>query len=81
MADEITIREAESPADYQACQQAQRQAWGIADQGYIVVIQDVRGRGSSEEGRQGHMRTTGVATPGLLGDHFKLLSCGFAGGH
>jgi hypothetical protein len=26
------------------------------------------------------MRTTGVATRGLLGDHFKLLPCGFAGG-
>ncbi len=38
MGDEITIRRAESPADYQACQEAQRLAWGIADAGYVVPI-------------------------------------------
>lgn len=38
MGDEITIRRAESPADYRACQEAQRRAWGIADAGYILPI-------------------------------------------
>lgn len=38
MGDDITIRKAESPADYFACQEAQRLAWGIADPGYIVPI-------------------------------------------
>src|SRR3954462_2022833 len=36
--DAITIRRAESPGDYRACQRAQRIAWGIADEGYIVPI-------------------------------------------
>ena len=35
---EITIRRAESVADYRACQEAQRQAWGIADDGYLIPI-------------------------------------------
>lgn len=38
MIDEITIRRAESVEDYQACQQAQRLAWGIADESYVVPI-------------------------------------------
>jgi predicted GNAT superfamily acetyltransferase len=38
MADEITIRRAESVADYHACQEAQRRAWGIAEEGYVVPI-------------------------------------------
>lgn len=32
------IRRAESPADYRACQDAQRRAWGIAEEGYVVPI-------------------------------------------
>lgn len=36
--EEIVIRRAETPADYRACQDAQRQAWGIADDSYIVPI-------------------------------------------
>jgi len=35
---EITIRRAESIADYVACQQAQRLAWGITDESYIVPL-------------------------------------------
>jgi predicted GNAT superfamily acetyltransferase len=34
----ITIRRAESIADYRACQDAQRLAWGIAEAGYVVPI-------------------------------------------
>jgi predicted GNAT superfamily acetyltransferase len=36
--DQITIRPAESVADYRACQDAQRQAWGIRDEGYLVPL-------------------------------------------
>ncbi len=38
MTDEITIRPADSIADYHACQDAQRRAWGLADEGYVVPI-------------------------------------------
>src|SRR5690349_11088935 len=38
MDDEIEIRPARSIADYRACQDAQRRAWGIADEGYVVPI-------------------------------------------
>jgi len=36
--DEITIRRAETIADYRACQEAQRRAWGIAEEGYVIPI-------------------------------------------
>jgi predicted GNAT superfamily acetyltransferase len=36
--DEITVRRAETLADYRACQDAQRKAWGISDEGYVVPI-------------------------------------------
>ena len=36
--DEITIRRAETIADYRACQDAQRRRWGISDDGYLVPI-------------------------------------------
>ncbi len=38
MINEITIRKAETLADYQACQAAQRKAWGITEDGYVVPI-------------------------------------------
>jgi predicted GNAT superfamily acetyltransferase len=38
MNDEITIRRAASVADYRACQEAQRRAWGIDDEGYVVPV-------------------------------------------
>jgi predicted GNAT superfamily acetyltransferase len=38
MNDEITIRRAETIADYRTCQDAQRRAWGLADEGYVVPI-------------------------------------------
>ncbi|MBX6313857.1 MAG: hypothetical protein IRY99_13215, partial [Isosphaeraceae bacterium] len=38
MTAEITIRRAESIADYHACQQAQRLAWGLTDESYVVPI-------------------------------------------
>jgi predicted GNAT superfamily acetyltransferase len=38
MEPEIVIRKAETLADYQACQAAQRKAWGIAEDGYVVPI-------------------------------------------
>src|SRR5271169_5203781 len=34
----ITIRRAETVADYRACQIAQRDAWGITDEGYVVPV-------------------------------------------
>lgn len=37
-AGEITIRKAASHADYRACQEAQRLAWGITEDGYIVPV-------------------------------------------
>src|SRR3954452_5178093 len=37
-ADAITIRRAETTADYQACQDAQRRAWGITEEEYVVPI-------------------------------------------
>ncbi len=36
--DAITIRRAETPADYKACQEAQRLAWGIVEDGYVVPV-------------------------------------------
>jgi len=38
MSDDVTIRRAESVADYLACQQAQRLAWGITDDSYVVPL-------------------------------------------
>jgi predicted GNAT superfamily acetyltransferase len=38
MSDQITIRRAESYDDYQACQEAQRRAWGITSDGYVVPV-------------------------------------------
>jgi predicted GNAT superfamily acetyltransferase len=38
MHDAITIRRAESTADYHACRDAQRRAWGISDESYVVPI-------------------------------------------
>src|SRR5262245_33561531 len=34
----ITVRRAETIADYRACQDAQRRAWGITDPGYLVTV-------------------------------------------
>ena len=36
--DGIIIRKAESTADYLACQDAQRRAWGIVDDSYVVPL-------------------------------------------
>ncbi len=38
MNDPITIRRAQSVGDYRACQDAQRRAWGISDEGYLVPV-------------------------------------------
>jgi predicted GNAT superfamily acetyltransferase len=38
MTPEIAIRRARTPAEYHACQEVQRRAWGIADDSYIVPI-------------------------------------------
>ncbi len=35
---EITIRRAETVADYRACQDAQRRSWGISDDGYVIPV-------------------------------------------
>ena len=36
--DAVVIRRAAVPADYRACQDAQRRAWGIVEDGYLVPI-------------------------------------------
>jgi predicted GNAT superfamily acetyltransferase len=36
--DHITIRRADTIADYRACQNAQRAAWGISEEGYLVPV-------------------------------------------
>jgi predicted GNAT superfamily acetyltransferase len=36
--DEITVRRVETIAEYRACQEAQRQAWGIAAEGYLIPV-------------------------------------------
>jgi len=36
--DEITIRRAETVADYRACQDAQRRAWEIDEEGYLIPV-------------------------------------------
>lgn len=36
--DEITIRRAETVADYRACQEAQRRSWGITEDGYLIPV-------------------------------------------
>jgi len=36
--DEITIRRAETIADYRACQEVQRRAWGIMEEGYVIPV-------------------------------------------
>ena len=36
--DEIMIRRAETVADYRACQDAQRRAWGISEDGYLIPV-------------------------------------------
>lgn len=38
MSEPITIRKAESIADYRACQDAQRLAWGLRDDSYLVPL-------------------------------------------
>jgi predicted GNAT superfamily acetyltransferase len=35
---EITIRRASTIADYRACQDAQRRAWGIEEEGYLIPV-------------------------------------------
>ena len=38
MNQDVTIRPAETVADYRACQEAQRRAWGVAEESYIVPV-------------------------------------------
>ncbi len=38
MSADITIRPASSPDDYRACQEAQRGAWGLAEENYVVPV-------------------------------------------
>lgn len=39
----ITIRRAKTVADYHACQEAQRRAWGITEDGYVIPIASMVG--------------------------------------
>jgi predicted GNAT superfamily acetyltransferase len=34
----VTVRRAETSADYRACQEAQRRAWGIGEEGYLIPV-------------------------------------------
>jgi predicted GNAT superfamily acetyltransferase len=34
----VVLRRAETPADYRACQDAQRKAWGITEDGYVIPV-------------------------------------------
>jgi predicted GNAT superfamily acetyltransferase len=43
IASEIVYRRASSLADYRACQEAQRSAWGIVDDGYLIPIASMVG--------------------------------------
>jgi predicted GNAT superfamily acetyltransferase len=36
--DQITVRRARSIADYRACQEAQKRAWGIGEDGYLIPV-------------------------------------------
>jgi predicted GNAT superfamily acetyltransferase len=36
--DDLTIRRAQSPGDYVACQDAQRRAWNLGDESYVVPV-------------------------------------------
>ncbi len=36
--EEMTIRRAQTVADYRACQEAQRRSWGISDDGYVLPV-------------------------------------------
>src|SRR6185437_16695580 len=38
MIDDVILRRAETPADYRALQDAQRSAWGVTEESYIVPI-------------------------------------------
>jgi predicted GNAT superfamily acetyltransferase len=38
LSDQITIRRARSIADYRGCQEAQRLAWGISEDGYLIPM-------------------------------------------
>ncbi len=38
LSERITIRRARSIADYRACQEAQRLAWGISEDGYLIPV-------------------------------------------
>src|SRR6516165_12444440 len=35
---DVTIRRAESVAEYRACQEAQRRAWGLTEEGYVIPV-------------------------------------------
>jgi hypothetical protein len=37
-AEPFTIRRARSTADYRACQEAQKLAWGIGEDGYLIPV-------------------------------------------
>jgi predicted GNAT superfamily acetyltransferase len=41
--DDLQIRRADTPADYRACQEAQRLAWGITEDSYVVPIATLAG--------------------------------------
>ncbi|WP_337173406.1 hypothetical protein [Paludisphaera sp.] len=34
----VVLRRAETPEDYRACQKAQREAWGLQDDGYVIPV-------------------------------------------
>jgi predicted GNAT superfamily acetyltransferase len=76
----ITIRRAETIADYRACQDAQRRAWGIAEDGYVVPIATMVGANLHGGLVLGAFRDCGEAVAmsfgflGRIGDRLCLYS-------
>src|SRR5258708_2012715 len=69
MSEEVEIRRAASVADYLACQEAQRRAWGITDESYVVPLATLVGANLHGGLVLGAFTTTGEA----LGLSFAFL--------
>ncbi len=61
MSDEIVVRRAESVADYLACQDAQRRAWGLTEDSYVVPLATLIGANLHGGLVLGAFRPTGEA--------------------
>src|SRR6516164_8250483 len=73
--DEITIRRAESIADYRACQDAQRRAWGITQDGYVIPVATMVGANLHGGLVLGAFRADGQAVAMSFGFLGRVESC------